>query len=42
MGKLLYFNDQARLLLQAGVDELVNAVPPKRWSPRSWWHSPVP
>src|SRR3981081_3268689 len=26
MGKVLYFNHQARLLLQAGVDELANTV----------------
>src|SRR6476469_9042482 len=26
MGKRLYFNDQARRLLQAGVDELANTV----------------
>ena len=26
MGKLLYFNHEARQLLQAGVDELANAV----------------
>jgi chaperonin GroEL len=26
MGKILYFNDQARRLLQAGVDELANTV----------------
>src|ERR1700733_13204268 len=26
MGKILYFNHEARLLLQAGVDELANAV----------------
>src|ERR1700727_1011013 len=26
MGKILYFNHEARLLLQAGVDELANTV----------------
>ena len=26
MGKRLYFNHEARLLLQAGVDELANTV----------------
>ena len=26
MGKILFFNHEARLLLQAGVDELANAV----------------